>query len=599
LPLLPTMTPPVTDSPFDLPRHTKVLLVLDVVESVRLMEADEHGFVQRWQQLLVRTKQLLQLHGGRLVKSLGDGLMLEFPDAQSCVKTGFALQQFMAAGNGGVPPERQLHLRMGSHLADFVADEHDIYGTDVNLTARVTTLAGPGELVVTAEVRDRLVAHVDGDVEDLGECHLKHVEKPVRVYRVGPPGHAPVLQPMGAAPTDFQLTIAVIPFVARSNEPEHFAIGEMVADGVIAQLSRTASIRVISRLSTTALRGRHGALNEAGNRLSATFVLSGSYIVSGSKILIMAELADTRSNQIAWAERLSGDTADLLQEQSELLNRIAAAAHKALHESEVQRALTQPLPRLDSCSLLISGISLMHRSSLHDFERSRQALDALIERHNRAATTRAWLAKWYIMRIIRGLSDSPERDAKLALEQTHRALDIEPDNALTLAVEGHAYCQLLGDFELAETKLSRALRANPNEPLAWLFKSVLSTMWGSSASSVSEVEFAASLSPIDPLKYYFDMLFAAALLANNDHNQAIKFALQSLRANRYHSPTLRVLVTAQVEAGLVEDARKTLALLLEEAPGLTISSYLSIGSSSSVTRQRCAAALRELGLPER
>ena len=108
-----------------------------------------------------------------------------------------------------------MHLRIGVHVADFVADEQDIYGTDVNMTARIATLAGPGEIVVSAEVRDRLTAGLDADVEDLGECHLKHVEKPVRAYRVGPPGHAPVIQPGNAVRLDLRPTIAVIPFAMR------------------------------------------------------------------------------------------------------------------------------------------------------------------------------------------------------------------------------------------------------------------------------------------------------------------------------------------------------------------------------------------------
>ncbi|UUZ77636.1 hypothetical protein LP414_11340 [Polaromonas sp. P1(28)-13] len=332
--------------------------------------------------------------------------------------------------------------------------------------------------------------------------------------------------------------------------------------------------------------------------LAATFVLSGSYIASGNKILLMAELADTRSNQIVWAERVSGDTLDLLQAQSEILNSVATAAAKALIDSEVQQSLVQPMPRLDSSSLLLGGISMMHRSSVRDFDRSRQALDALVERHGRLAIPRAWLAKWHIMRIIRGLSDSPQRDTQLALEQTKRALDSEPENALTLAIEGHAYCQLLGKVEEANDRLGRAVRANPNEPLAWLFKSVASSMWGSAADSVDEAEYARALSPIDPLKYLFDLLTAAALLAAEEHGRAIEYARRSLRMNRHHSPTLRVLLTAQVETGLNVDAGQTLQALLQEEPGLTVSAYLSMGSGSSVTRQRCAAALRQLGLTE-
>lgn len=591
------MAIPSADLSFALPRHTKVLMVVDVVESVRLMEQDESGFVHRWHRFVQQTvDRLLPTHCGRLVKSLGDGLMLEFANGQQCI--GAALEMHKLIGEVSQEASAPIELRMGGHLAEFVVDQHDIYGTDVNLTARIATLAGPGEIVVSADLRDQLTDGLDADVEDLGECHLKHVREPVRAYRLAPVGGVRSLPAREGALSDFRPAIAVIPFEARSSEPDHFVIGELIADGVIAQLSRSPDIRVISRLSTTAFRGRAGSMPEVESRLDAAFVLSGSYVVDGGKILIMAELADARRKEIVWADRVSGSTADLLQAQSELINTVATATSRALLDAEIGQSLVQPLPRLDSSSLLLGGIAMMHRSSVRDFERSRQALDALIERHARIATPRAWLAKWHMMRIIRGLSDSPQRDTQLALEQTRRALDSEPENALTLAVEGHVYCQLLGDGATAAQRLARAIAANPNEPLAWLFKSVLSTMWGSPEDAVSEVEYASALSPIDPLRYYFDLLFSSALLTNNQHARAIQHARLSLKANRHHSPTLRVLLTAQVESGDTASARETLQDLLKEEPGLSVSSYLAIGSGASVTRQRCATAMRALGMAE-
>lgn len=585
--------------PAAMTRSTKVLLVMDVVESVRIMEQDQDGFVRRWQQLVEHAEQhVLPLHGGRIVKSLGDGLMLEFASAQGCIKAGFALLHFSDHANDDQPPDRRLHLRMGAHLAEFVVDKHDIYGTDVNLTARLATLAGPREFVVSASLRDHLAAGLDADIEDLGECHLKHVTEPVRAYRVGHAGHAPIVQATDAVPPDFRPTIAVIPFEARSNEPEHFVIGELIADGIIAQLSRSADLRVISRLSTTAFRGRPNAIAEVSSRLAATFVLSGSYIASSGKILIMAELADARNAQIIWADRLSGDTMDLLQAQSELLGRIANAASRSLINSEVQQSLTQPLPRLDSGSLLLGGITLMHRSSLRDFDRSRQVLEALLERHNRAAAPRAWLAKWYTMRVIRGMSDKPRQDTELALEQTRRAQDLSSDNALALAIEGYARSQLLGEAEVAQTCIERAIELNPNEPLAWLYKSVWSSMWSSPANAVREAKHAAELSPIDPLKYFFDVILASSLTINGEYDNATEYAKRSLRANHHHQPALRVLLQAQAESGKLDDARDTLKLLLREAPNLTVSNYLSMGSSASATRRRFAEVLRKMGIPE-
>jgi adenylate cyclase len=599
LPVTPTMPAPWTDKPFHFPHDTKVIAVLDVVESVRLMEQDQNDFIQRWHYFVEQAREhVLPLHGGRMLKSLGDGLMLEFADAQGCVKASFALQDLCHKGNEGRQPERKMYLRFGAHLAEFVSDQHDIYGTDVNLTARVATLAGPGELVVTASLRDRLAAGLDADIEDLGDCHLKHVNEPIRAYRVGPIGHAPVIDREPEGRQDLRPTIAVIPFESRSTEPDHFVIGELLADGVISQLSRSRDLRVISRLSTTAFRGRAGAMPDIESYLDASFVLSGSYVASGGKLLVMAELADTRRKEIVWADRISGDVSDLLQAQSGMLNWLAAMTARTLIDAEVLRSLAQPMPRLDSSSLLLGGIAMMHRSSVADFERSRKALDALIERHSRIATPRAWLAKWHVMRIIRGLSDSPQRDTQLALDQTKRALDSEPENALTLAVEGYAHCQLLGDFTTSTDRLSRSIASNPNEPMAWLFKSVLSTMWGSAQDSILEVEYASSLSPVDPLRYYFDLLLASALLTNNEHDRAIEHARQSLRANRHHSPTLRVLLTAQVELGRTDDAQATLRALRQEEPGLSVSAYLAIGSAGSITRQRCAAAMRALGVPE-
>lgn len=147
-----------------------------------------------------------------------------------------------------------MHLRMGGHVAGFVTDKHDIYGTDFNLTARFATLAGPGDVVISAELRDCLPAGLDADIEDLGECHLKHLSEPIQVYRAWPVNDlARVPAAAHATAPDFRPTVAVIPFEARSNEPEHFVIGELLADGIIAKLSRSADLRVISRLSTTAL----------------------------------------------------------------------------------------------------------------------------------------------------------------------------------------------------------------------------------------------------------------------------------------------------------------------------------------------------------
>jgi adenylate cyclase len=336
-----------------MPRSTKVLLVMDVVESVRIMEQDQDDFVRRWQQLVQQAEQqILPLHGGRIVKSLGDGLMLEFADAQGCVKAAFAMQHFSEHTNSHILPDAQMHLRMGGHLASFVTDAHDIYGTDVNLTARFCTLAGPNDIVISAELRDRLVPALDADIEDMGECYLKHVEKPVHAYRVMPPGKAAVLTALPADPTELRPTVAVIPFTARTSGPDDAVLGEILAEEIIAALSRTPDLNVISRLSTTALRGRDTSLPVLQSHLNANYVLSGAYRVSGGQLVLVTELIEARTGRAVWGDSLKSTVQEVLQGEDRITAEVVSQLGAHIVRTEMQRAASRPLPNLESSTLL-------------------------------------------------------------------------------------------------------------------------------------------------------------------------------------------------------------------------------------------------------
>ncbi len=225
---------------------TRTLLFADVVESVRLMEQDESDVVRRWRSLVgVVEKEILPPNHGRLVKSHGDGLLLEFPVVPPAVKAAFAMQRAGASANVGVSPNQHILLRMGLHSGHLIADDHDVYGSGVNLAARLTGLAGPGEIVISADVRDQLTPVLDADIEDLGACYLKHVQEPVRAYRVGPPGPRPVIEPGTMSTPQLRPTIAVIPFVERSEKADHHVVGEVLADEIIAALSRSSELNVI------------------------------------------------------------------------------------------------------------------------------------------------------------------------------------------------------------------------------------------------------------------------------------------------------------------------------------------------------------------
>lgn len=584
-----------------LPISQKVILVIDLVESVRLMSADEAGTVARWHDFVRHAQtQAIPAHQGRLVKSLGDGLMVEFEHARDAVNAAQTLHLALSRTNAELSAERQMHLRAGINSSQIYTDLLDIYGAGVNLAARLATLAGPGETVVSASARDGLTDGLDASIEDLGECYLKHIEAPVRAYRVGIAGPRPIVTSLREYAAPLQPTIAVIPFTARSNEPEHFAIGELIADGVIAQLSRTAEVRVISRLSSTAFRGRVASMDDVQAYLGATYVLNGSYSNSGSMLLVSAELADTRSNEVVWALRLTGTINDLVDADSVLVGRIATGAHRQVVNTEVQRAVTMPLPSLDSCTLMLGAITLMHRLSKGDFAHSRTMLEHLIARHPQYVTPRAWLGKWYSLAVAQGWSDNARKDTEKSLGVIHSALDIDSRNALALTIKALIHGYVEKKFDLAHETYADALTSNPNEPLAWIGTATLHTWQGHSEAAVHAAETALALSPIDPMKYYFDSLAAVAMLSAGRYLQSVELASRSLRMNRALSSTYKTLATAQFMNGSFEDAKSTVNGLMQIEPYFSVDLYQRTSPAyQSPQGPKYAAALLGAGVPAR
>ncbi len=581
-------------------RDNKVVLVLDLVESVRLMAKDEARVVQAWRELSdYAEKEVLTRYTGRVVKSLGDGLLAEFEHACDAVASALAFHRFMRRLSASLPADAQMHLRVGLHATHFYQGTRDVYGSGVNLAARVAALARPGETVVTVDIRDQIVDGMDADLEDMGESYLKHWPEPVRTWRAWPAGsmgnterqRAPVMPQ-----EDLRPTIAVIPFVGRGQTPEHEVIGDLIADGVITQLSRTGLLRVISRMSTTAFKGRSAELTEISTLLSAGYVLSGSYAVLSERVVINAELSDVRRNEVIWADRLIGPIEDLLQLHSQLILGLTDASSQALIKATVQRALVLPVPQLESHTLLMGGINLMHRSTARDLDRSRELLEAVSDRHSRVATPWTWLAKWHILNVIQGRSPDSQAEFRQAIQLADRALDLEPISSLALAIKGHVQCHLGTQLDESRQLLLQATEINPNDHTAWLYAGFWSTLWGDPADAVRESERALELSPLDPQRFFIEMLVAHSYLRANELDNAIAMCKLSLKRNRYYLGTIRALITAQVENGEMDAAHETCKSLMSLQPDLTITKFLQYGDQSEL-RRRAAKAMEMAGVP--
>ena len=402
------------------------------------------------------------------------------------------------------------------------------------------------------------------------------------------------------AEPDFSLvpTIAIIPFEGRFVSPPHSVLGELLADAAIASLSANGMLRVISRLSTSLLSGRARPLDEISALLGANFIASGSYQMRGDRISLMIELADVRSQEVIWANEIQGDLADVLEPKSEMVELICAGIMTAI---AARGDATRPeasvpdtrrvLPSACRCDADASFVAQGIRSCP-------EILEHLVDRYPRVPEPRAWLAKWYVLRVTRGLVEVHAAELARALEQTRRALDASPECSLALAVEGFVHCHMLGDLDGAEERLNRALAVNPNDSLAWLFSGVVQAFRGDGEMALASADRAIELSPLDPLRHYYDALACTAALAARRLPRAVELARRALRVNRDHLPTLRALTIAQVESGSLEEARQTAAHVLALEPNLTLREYVARGpKGGEATRIRYAAALAEAGIP--
>lgn len=595
-------------------RVVRTIMFVDVADSVRL--AQQPGFIGRWWKLVKHTEaEILPRIGGRLVRGHGDDMLIAFEDARCAVKVAFELQHVAQHINRDLPDDSRINLRIACHATELIDAKVDLLGHGVNVAALIMKSARPGEILVSGSVRAAIGSVLDADLHDLGdryvdelgtdrvvdmgECYLRGIKETVRLYRLGPPGIGPVMMP--AAPDQpLSPTLAVVPFAHRFGSSEHAVIGEVIADDVIASMGQSRVLQVISRLSTTQFRHRAASAREVGEVLGAGYVLSGTYRVSGSIIAGTAELFCLQQNEVVWAAPVRGEVEGVLCGQDEMIPTIVKEVCAAVISQQLRRARSAEMPTLKSYTLLLAAIGMMHQGHGADFQRAREMLETLVERVRRQPVPYAWLAKWHVLNYTRGYSANAALGARVALDCTRRALDLDPDCSLALTIEGFAYTNLLKQFEVGQMRYEKALSVNPNESLASLLLGTLHAFRGEGAKAVENTDRALRLSPLDPMRYYYESLAATACHSAGQYDRAIALAQSSLRSNRVHPSTWRALTIALVLSGRVDEARQAVVHLRRFEPNLTVEGYLenNPGCASEIGK-RWAWALEVAGVPRR
>lgn len=393
-------------------------------------------------------------------------------------------------------------------------------------------------------------------------------------------------------------TIAVIPFGTSRTVPAHDVVGEVVADDVIAALSRSEEVNVISRLSTTVFRWRDLQLGMVGRALNADYVLSGSLAGEPDNVVLRLEFAEVSTNRVLWSDRMEAMVPSLLTDPDVSL-KIVSGIRKAIELREIRRVRTNPLASLRSHSLLTGAVGLMHRLSPPDFESARALLTSLIERVPDHPSPLAWMARWHVLRVQQGWSDSPKQDAEAALACAKRALDIDPENALALVSEGFVLTNLLRRLDDAEARYDAALEINPNEANGRLLRGALYAFQGKGERAIRDSELALHLAPLDPHRFFFLALAAGAHLAAENYERALELADGSLRINKAHTSTLRIKAVAHLRLGQAEQAADAARELMRLQPSMRVNSWLKSSPAADFEiGQRIAADLRAAGIPD-
>lgn len=320
-------------------RRLAAIMAADIAGYSRLMHADEEGTHARFTRLMTEVVEpALGEHGGRIVKSTGDGFLAEFGSAVEAVKGAVQFQVHIARLTEADAEDRRIWFRVGIHLGDVIAEPHDIFGDGVNIAARLEALADPGGVLVSGTVRETVIGRLSCGFEDLGEQALKNIARPVRVYRA-------VIEPAAPRPAPAvsdRPSIAVLPFHNISGDPEQEYFADGMVEEIITGLSRVRWFFVVSRSSSFTYRDRAVDIRQVGRELGVRYVLEGSVRKSAGRVRISGQLIDATNGQYIWADRFDGGIADVFELQDRVTESVVGAIEPNLLTAEIRARSRSP-----------------------------------------------------------------------------------------------------------------------------------------------------------------------------------------------------------------------------------------------------------------
>ncbi|KRQ93961.1 adenylate/guanylate cyclase domain-containing protein [Bradyrhizobium valentinum] len=562
-------------APSVITRRLAAIAFADVAGFSRLMALQDVETVLRWRTLRTEIMEPHMVrHGGRIAEIAGDAVLVEFPSVVNAVRWAADVQQ--AQSQRTLEGSSPLHLRIAVNVDDVIDEDGILQGDGVNIASRIHQAAEPGQIVVTAAVRDYVMNRLPLTFHDLGTPPLKNINRMVRVYTVkwnegarGDPVAQPYLQ-WAARPT-----IAVLPFRTVSGTDDETYYGEGITDEIITGLSRNKSLYVIARNSTWRYRDRDKDLRQIASELDVRYVLDGSVQRQGTRLRINAELIDIVGNISIWAQRYEGSTDDLFEFQDRIAGSILSSIEPRVRAVETARLGDRPTDSLDAYHCVLRAMSLLYTFTLENYREAGELLERAVTLDPSYAQAYAYLGWWLNFWIGEGWSKDPDADKARALLVSQRAIELDREDPFALAVAGHILSFFGRNPEDALDLFEEALALNQNSAFAWGLSALTLAYLGRPDEALERLQNVWRLNPFDPLNFYFWIVAGIAEFVAGRYSEAIGWLRKSRRANPRFIACLRMLAASLAASGDEAGARAIVQELLAIEPSFRVSTFIS------------------------
>jgi TolB-like protein/class 3 adenylate cyclase len=598
-------------------RRLAAILAADVAGYSRLIGDDEEGTLAA---LRAIRRELgdpkVAEHRGRIVKTTGDGLLIEFASVVDAVRCAAEVQSAMARRNAGVAPEKRIELRIGIHQGDVVVEDGDIFGDGVNVAARLEAMAEPGGICVSARVQEDALGRLDLGFEDLGEQALKNIARPIRAYRIAfrdpPPltGQVATAQPQRvereapALPLPLPLpdkpSLAVLPFQNMSGDPEQEYFADGMVEEITTAIARLPWLFVTARNSSFTYKGRAVDVKQVARELGVRYVLEGSVRKAGNRVRITGQLIDAASSNHIWADRFDGVLDDIFQLQDQVASSVVGAIEPRLRQFEIERSSRKQTESLDAYDLYLRALAQFNCYTEEGLAKAivllRQDL-ALDPSYAPAAGLVGWCR---INQAVQGWGAIVPDDIAEAIRLARQAIEASRDDPDTLWRAGYTVFYLAGETAPAEAAIDRALMLNPNGANAWIVRGMIYGLRNQPEAAIAAAERAQRLSPFDPLGFLSAAVLAGSHFLTGRFEQTIEWCDRCLHDQPRFTPAHRGKIAALAHLGRMAEARAEVSRLLAIDPGATIARFRANAARSAAPEflDDVSAGLRLAGMPE-